>query len=166
MTKTTYVDTAYKRHVLWFAQNSLPLRWQRQQIEIIIHWPMSCDLLKIHYLCGDKDNQRLWRDGQWELWFAQNSLPLRWQRQPGNSITVERYSCDLLKIHYLCGDKDNLYPQHTMHRKLWFAQNSLPLRWQRQPAHWWGSNASGCDLLKIHYLCGDKDNYSLMQTIT
>ena len=66
--------------------------------------------------------------------------------------------CDLLKIHYLCGDKDNHIHElgkeifvvicskfitfavtKTTHNdvtllpdSLWFAQNSLPLRWQRQ----------------------------------
>ena len=43
---------------------------------------MCCDLLKIHYLCGDKDNESFYH-------------------------YAYRESCDLLKIHYLCGDKDN-----------------------------------------------------------
>ena len=41
-----------------------------------------CDLLKIHYLCGDKDNNE-------------------------KNFPDENVRCDLLKIHYLCGDKDN-----------------------------------------------------------
>ena len=48
-------------------------------------------------------------------------------------------SCDLLKIHYLCGDKDNR------------CRHLFPAR-------------AGCDLLKIHYLCGDKDNDSNSDT--
>ena len=47
---------------------------------------------------------------------------------------------------------------------LWFAQNSLPLwlKWQRWTSV--GKVAVGCDLLKIHYLCGWNDN--LRHTLT
>ena len=146
-----------------------------------------CDLLKIHYLCGDKDNtlssglsptivvicskfitfavtkttSRQRRALLRGLWFAQNSLPLRWQRQLDADFLSVYVSCDLLKIHYLCGDKDNtggagpgyylvvicskfitfavtkttIWGVRRAPRLLWFAQNSLPLRWQRQPAN-------------------------------
>ena len=171
---------------------------------------MCCDLLKIHYLCGDKDNGGNALENSYRvvicskfitfavtkttyysssnnssmLWFAQNSLPLRWQRQWSFLKTLGLIGCDLLKIHYLCGDKDNLcvvfqdaigvvicskfitfavtktiedekLSNETM---LWFAQNSLPLRWQRQYIHISSVHRDSCDLLKIHYLCGDKDN--------
>ena len=145
---------------------------------------MSCDLLKIHYLCGDKDNARLNITMLEGLWFAQNSLPLRWQRQRSMQNRCLRTRCDLLKIHYLCGDKDNepskeesatkvvicskfitfavtktTEKQRTRQRhRLWFAQNSLPLRWQRQLYSASVGCKDSCDLLKIHYLCGDKDN--------
>ena len=171
---------------------------------------ICCDLLKIHYLCGDKDNKpyRVSRClyvvicskfitfavtkttaflscvMMTKLWFAQNSLPLRWQRQPSRSCVLMSSGCDLLKIHYLCGDKDNYNnfiiicglvvicskfitfavtktTQHrvmVIHNVLWFAQNSLPLRWQRQPSLSLFASRRSCDLLKIHYLCGDKDN--------
>ena len=169
--------------MLWFAQNSLPLRWQIQRDKGLGRHPICCDLLKIHYLCGDKYNAVLKMYIGHELWFAQNSLPLRWQIQLKRKIMNKkivvicskfitfavtnttpiylqsiRDCCDLLKIHYLCGDKYNPrilrcwtalvvicskfitfavtnttsarngYPQ----RLLWFAQNSLPLRWQIQ----------------------------------
>ena len=117
-----------------------------------------CDLLKIHYLCGDKDNLSFSIPTRRLLWFAQNSLPLRWQRQRSLSGVVHICSCDLLKIHYLCGDKDNQHIMMNGHRQLWFAQNSLPLRWQRQLKGVFVLHTKRCDLLKIHYLCGDKDN--------
>ena len=200
---------------------------------------MCCDLLKIHYLCGDKDNSKcslnrskvvvicskfitfavtkttcsLIAVANSLLWFAQNSLPLRWQRQPfavfqavavvvicskfitfavtkTTSYGKGRYAlgCDLLKIHYLCGDKDNaarnpvsMLPVVICSKfitfavtkttaaiwiakaeELWFAQNSLPLRWQRQQFWLHEENRDCCDLLKIHYLCGDKDNINLV----
>ena len=118
----------------------------------------GCDLLKIHYLCGDKDNVSEQRVDASGLWFAQNSLPLRWQRQLSAESESLVCRCDLLKIHYLCGDKDNHIVEHPYldtvvicskfitfavtkttylclyqhSHLLWFAQNSLPLRWQRQ----------------------------------
>ena len=179
--------------------------------------PCCCDLLKIHYLCGDKDNVSLkWEDrtvvvicskfitfavtkttevmkllASGMLWFAQNSLPLRWQRQPKSLRESVELCCDLLKIHYLCGDKDNyeiakLTKGHvvicskfitfavtkTTHGVneaisiwLWFAQNSLPLRWQRQLRILRVTAKTRCDLLKIHYLCGDKDNFSFTSSV-
>ena len=170
--------------MLWFAQNSLPLRWQRQHQTFANANTKCCDLLKIHYLCGDKDNS--WNRSRTRpmvvicskfitfavtkttatchgtlsvaLWFAQNSLPLRWQRQQTRKYPYIIKCCDLLKIHYLCGDKDNRTmaddalqtvvicskfitfavtkttrtTDDTKDTKLWFAQNSLDRRWQRQ----------------------------------
>ena len=103
VTKTTCI-TFFSYHILlWFAQNTLPLRWQRQQASTNSWWTVCCDLLKIHYLCGNKDNEKQLK--HWQrgvvicskfitfavtkttprspyfqgclLWFAQNSLPLR-----------------------------------------------------------------------------------------
>ena len=173
---------------------------------------MCCDLLKIHYLCGWNDNAALNKSAKCivvicskfitfvvemttsigtkkallQLWFAQNSLPLwlKWQPVANNTITIN--SCDLLKIHYLCGWNDNLVAYLALYievvicskfitfvvemttnryfdgdfRPLWFAQNSLPLwlKWQRSANI--ASSKSCCDLLKIHYLCGWNDNIS------
>ena len=160
-----------------FAVTKTMFTWKRDSTE-------CCDLLKIHYLCGDKDNRSLCNCFRAHvvicskfitfavtktiltsncflcvsLWFAQNSLPLRWQRQYCICITRYVKCCDLLKIHYLCGDKDNAMFWRSVwlsvvicskfitfavtktmlayfgvsSLSLWFAQNSLPLRWQRQ----------------------------------
>ena len=108
VTKTTCI-TFFSYHILlWFAQNTLPLRWQWQRCAIWRSSTRCCDLLKIHYLCGDKDNFPSAYRHALQLWFAQNSLPLRWQRQQENTKDIKTRSCDLLKIHYLCGDKDNI----------------------------------------------------------
>ena len=184
VTKTTDTDKIGSIIRLWFAQNSLPLRWQRQLCRKVCRKTGCCDLLKIHYLCGDKDNFCCWAMSSscvvicskfitfavtkttlfvklihiYALWFAQNSLPLRWQRQRCVFYSLSGMRCDLLKIHYLCGDKDNTMTKYQIHLALWFAQNSLPLRWQRQHHCVSPLTTCGCDLLKIHYLCGDKDN--------
>ena len=118
---------------LWFAQNSLPL-WLKWQLKIFCCcFQYCCDLLKIHYLCGWNDNLFVFASLTWPvvicskfitfvvemttlvcqqalkhwLWFAQNSLPLWLKWQPKGKWTSEDESCDLLKIHYLCGWNDN-----------------------------------------------------------
>ena len=143
---------------LWFAQNSLPLRWQRQLEQYEQHVERSCDLLKIHYLCGDKDNRTARADPFKTVVICSKFITFavtKTTMAPGR-LTLD--GCDLLKIHYLCGDKDNSLKISTTivavvicskfitfavtkttirvvactQRLLWFAQNSLPLRWQRQ----------------------------------
>ena len=182
--KDNEAERKAKLLLLWFAQNSLPLRWQRQPVRVCSKAVVCCDLLKIHYLCGDKDNPAVInlkassvvicskfitfavtkttlaadKYKMMQLWFAQNSLPLRWQRQLTGLVESFLMCCDLLKIHYLCGDKDNPGVRVGDKIPLWFAQNSLPLRWQRQHHAQLTIINICCDLLKIHYLCGDKDN--------
>ena len=133
VTKTTCI-TFFSYHILlWFAQNTLPLRWQRQRCAIWRSSTRCCDLLKIHYLCGDKDNKRVQTvDGQ-SVVICSKFITFAVTKTTCNSIKENVISCDLLKIHYLCGDKDNRPTLMTTFIMLWFAQNSLPLRWQRQP---------------------------------
>ena len=161
MTKTTWYASSRTPRALWFAQNSLPLRWQRQlqrdnqqQERVVICSKFITFAVTKTTIPLDIIKKKL-------LWFAQNSLPLRWQRQPKMT---------------------ELYKKQM----LWFAQNSLPLRWQRQHCTMKLSSTGvvicskfitfavtktttearlifiiRCDLLKIHYLCGDKDNRCL-----
>ena len=163
VTKTTREQYNCRKIQLWFAQNSLPLRWQRQPIPTAHHAPQVVICSKFITFAVTKTTCSLVREQCFRLWFAQNSLPLRWQRQLFVDADDNVICCDLLKIHYLCGDKDNLEAVLPMPWRLWFAQNSLPLRWQRQPVKLSVSLIWCCDLLKIHYLCGDKDNYSFHQ---
>ena len=184
VTKTTILVLLTSVTLLWFAQNSLPLRWQRQPNlpALISNLVVICS--KFITFAVTKTTRRVNCPKLMLLWFAQNSLPLRWQRQPPWAASPKPDSCDLLKIHYLCGDKDNFSRSHHCNgcvvicskfitfavtkttlvfiiffaSLLWFAQNSLPLRWQRQLGDGERHPKSCCDLLKIHYLCGDKDN--------
>ena len=173
--------------MLWFAQNSLPLRWQRQLRFLCMMLRVCCDLLKIHYLCGDKDNLMMMSMRRRLLWFAQNSLPLRWQRQRPRRFKLWRRVVICSKFITFAVTKTTENGMVWNSSELWFAQNSLPLRWQRQlyddngnnrQALWFAQNSlplrwqrqhhaqlnnchGCCDLLKIHYLCGDKDNNRL-----
>ena len=195
VTKTTHDIGIWLHGALWFAQNSLPLRWQRQREAVFYIKRVSCDLLKIHYLCGDKDNWRPYRCWvthvvicskfitfavtktthtiasnvcKW-LWFAQNSLPLRWQRQPSVNVSFFRSVVICSKFITFAVTKTTFTSCQSWQRLLWFAQNSLPLRWQRQQELEIMVSVVCCDLLKIHYLCGDKDNnilkLSMVQTV-
>ena len=169
---------------LWFAQNSLPLWLKWQPVICINNTISSCDLLKIHYLCGWNDNvsvqdksrtgvvicskfitfvvemttKSLHLTAEDMLWFAQNSLPLWLKWQPIGELGDKSFSCDLLKIHYLCGWNDNKYQTIERGALLWFAQNSLPLWLKWQQPRLTDNIDKGCDLLKIHYLCGWNDN--------
>ena len=156
VTKTTRTLAYRSKRRLWFAQNSLPLTVIRYLPEVVI-----CS--KFITFAVTKTTLISVLGLRYGLWFAQNSLPLRWQRQRYRGDLVALKRCDLLKIHCFCGDKDNHATLPARVRELWFAQNSLPLRWQRQPLETWNHKTTSCDLLKIHYLCGDKDNIILFR---
>ena len=158
VTKTTCISWLFVCVPLWFAQNSLPLRWQRQPAEPRHIEATGCDLLKIHYLCGDKDNTQRGQRTEDRLWFAQNSLPLRWQRQRVRTASWRFWVVICSKFITFAVTKTTQRGERIVSLPLWFAQNSLPLRWQRQPHSWASVPWYSCDLLKIHYLCGDKDN--------
>ena len=158
------VERKRLRFSLWFAQNSLPLRWQRPPRRMVCRVQECCDLLKIHYLCGDKDNT----DGPVPalilVVICSKFITFAVTKTTRTTSNTFSGGCDLLKIHYLCGDKDNAITKCNGCSVLWFAQNSLPLRWQRQQVGLGIAERRSCDLLKIHYLCGDKDNGSINVT--
>ena len=108
VTKTTSEYKQLMDSLLWFAQNSLPLRWQRQQTGWIWHNGVCCDLLKIHYLCGDKDNDMYLSRGKASVVICSKFITFAVTKTTLYKTIIEGISCDLLKIHYLCGDKDNL----------------------------------------------------------
>ena len=172
---------------LWFAQNSLPL-WLKWQLATITN--DTCNVVicsKFITFVVEMTTLVYMAKSQSLLWFAQNSLPLWLKWQLGKEMTDKEYSCDLLKIHYLCGWNDNadlsflhlhfvvicskfitfvvemttLCIINNNKNRLWFAQNSLPLwlKWQQTKCK--QCHLVGCDLLKIHYLCGWNDNWIL-----
>ena len=108
VTKTTCI-TFFSYHILlWFAQNTLPLRWQRQQASTNSWWTVCCDLLKIHYLCGDKDNYKEFATSAPKVVICSKFITFAVTKTTITQISISSCSCDLLKIHYLCGNKDNL----------------------------------------------------------
>ena len=70
---------------------------------------MRCDLLKIHYLCGNKDNLVIIINIQMTVVICSKFITFAVTKTTISKLVEIRYSCDLLKIHYLCGNKDNLF---------------------------------------------------------
>ena len=155
---TTGLKSGTYTNMLWFAQNSLPLWLKWQPLRVCKTKICSCDLLKIHYLCGWNDNR--WLSVRPKLAVVICSKFITFVVEMTTSFAVPAFSC-----------------------RLWFAQNSLPLwlKWQlpKVPkAHKCVVICSkfitfvvemtthrrniyytcSCDLLKIHYLCGWNDN--------
>ena len=67
----------------------------------------GCDLLKIHYLCGDKDNAVCIISSNTRVVICSKFITFAVTKTTRSSNSCYCVSCDLLKIHYLCGDKDN-----------------------------------------------------------
>ena len=67
----------------------------------------GCDLLKIHYLCGDKDNERNMLTALLRVVICSKFITFAVTKIICKFATSTQFCCDLLKIHYLCGDKDN-----------------------------------------------------------
>ena len=158
VTKTTASKPQPMGKQLWFAQNSLPLRWQRQL-------ETNSEALAAVVICSKfitfavtKTTRFIYAFKNGKLWFAQNSLPLRWQRQHVISFAQNGVSCDLLKIHYLCGDKDNGIPSGSLLFVVVICSKFITFAVTKTTRDGGGNTRTCCDLLKIHYLCGDKDN--------
>ena len=69
---------------------------------------IKCDLLKFHYLCGDKDNGGNALENSYRVVICSKFITFAVTKTTLGLLIFLSMSCDLLKIHYLCGDKDNL----------------------------------------------------------
>ena len=69
---------------------------------------MSCDLLKIHYLCGRNDNKPSQFTEDEIVVICSKFITFVVEMTTSKKGGCVRLSCDLLKIHYLCGRNDNL----------------------------------------------------------
>ena len=68
---------------------------------------LGCDLLKIHYLCGDKDNFISIVFLTSPVVICSKFITFAVTKTTTRCIFLMTLRCDLLKIHYICGDKDN-----------------------------------------------------------
>ena len=121
-----------------------------------------CDLLKIHYLCGDKDNYFDCITRIVCVVICSKFITFAVTKTTPNLTTLSYHGCDLLKIHYLCGDKDNLLRCRSRSTAVVICSKFITFAVTKTTQGSPGIYAYSCDLLKIHYLCGDKDNINLV----
>ena len=67
-------------------------------------------------------------------------------------------SCDLLKIHYLCGRNDNRRVRAACITSVVICSKFITFVVEMTTFGVFEATITGCDLLKIHYLCGRNDN--------
>ena len=67
----------------------------------------SCDLLKIHYLCGRNDNTTIKPLADYTVVICSKFITFVVEMTTVKIVQLTKGSCDLLKIHYLCGRNDN-----------------------------------------------------------
>ena len=65
-------------------------------------------MLKIHYLCGDKDNFKTVPQYDGSVVICSKFITFAVTKTTASKSSPTPGSCDLLKIHYLCGNKDNV----------------------------------------------------------
>ena len=65
-------------------------------------------MLKIHYLCGNKDNSRTVVEVTEVVVICSKFITFAVTKTTLYESSHLFVSCDLLKIHYLCGNKDNV----------------------------------------------------------
>ena len=64
----------------------------------------------------------------------------------------------MLKIHYLCGGKDNIIDKESDVVVVVICSKFITFAVAKTTPKEADEAEAGCDLLKIHYLCGGKDN--------
>ena len=79
-----------------------------------------------------------------------------------SSSCVMSTRCDLLKIHYLCGNKDNYLRQCSCYPLVVICSKFITFAVTKTTGMHGCKVYRCCDLLKIHYLCGNKDNISYL----
>ena len=68
----------------------------------------SCDLLKIHYLCGRNDNFTILKIVYHGVVICSKFITFVVEMTTPQGLSGAPGCCDLLKIHYLCGRNDNV----------------------------------------------------------
>ena len=118
----------------------------------------SCDLLKIHYLCGNKDNEVVTSYRLWTVVICSKFITFAVTKTTFIVTILIGYSCDLLKIHYLCGNKDNITVNDILRILVVICSKFITFAVTKTTLCLLNLVNASCDLLKIHYLCGNKDN--------
>ena len=115
-------------------------------------------MLKIHYLCGDKDNSGVRLAKACLVVICSKFITFAVTKTTSSLLPGTNTCCDLLKIHYLCGDKDNIPTNNIKPVPVVICSKFITFAVTKTTSSLLFSKLIRCDLLKIHYLCGDKDN--------
>ena len=118
----------------------------------------GCDLLKIHYLCGDKYNPAPLSKDLIYVVICSKFITFAVTNTTNSIKLRSRLRCDLLKIHYLCGDKYNFNENSPTSALVVICSKFITFAVTNTTFNRWQVIEIRCDLLKIHYLCGDKYN--------
>ena len=100
-----FLQEAVFRNRIFDKPTLLYLHLPRRKCVVRAH--KRCDLLKIHYLCGDKDNTRSISLRTGGVVICSIFITFAVTKTTIYNASLSVLGCDLLKIHYLCGDKDN-----------------------------------------------------------
>ena len=115
-------------------------------------------MLKIHYLCGDKDNFKDTLKDKECVVICSKFITFAVTKTTNGHVDTLGKCCDLLKIHYLCGDKDNPLMILKTSLLVVICSKFITFAVTKTTVERCRVHKQSCDLLKIHYLCGDKDN--------
>ena len=122
------------------------------------HKQCCCDLLKIHYLCGWNDNCCLCSVKHCLVVICSKFITFVVEMTTELTRRDCSLSCDLLKIHYLCGWNDNSIRGITYSFTVVICSKFITFVVEMTTIDSSHSLRLCCDLLKIHYLCGWNDN--------
>ena len=81
-------------------------------------------------------------------------------------VSAVSIKCDLLKIHYLCGNKDNFPRLFITTIRVVICSKFITFAVTKTTHKAVNHRHGSCDLLKIHYLCGNKDNHSIREDLS
>ena len=115
-------------------------------------------MLKIHYLCGNKDNRYLTRYDWLGVVICSKFITFAVTKTTRLLVPCRPVCCDLLKIHYLCGNKDNVVFISFFLLDVVICSKFITFAVTKTTLMFADCRNRSCDLLKIHYLCGNKDN--------
>ena len=115
-------------------------------------------MLKIHYLCGRNDNSSLQGILDNSVVICSKFITFVVEMTTVTCLGQLGGSCDLLKIHYLCGRNDNTRRLKRLLVMVVICSKFITFVVEMTTASVGEEPPIRCDLLKIHYLCGRNDN--------
>ena len=126
----------------------------------IVEYAVSCDLLRINYLCGRITNPPLrWLSARSVVICSElTTFAVESPTPPCTTCVVS--GCDLLRINYLCGRITNRFASVTFWDSVVICSELTTFAVESPTSLTCSLTLSSCDLLRINYLCGRITNLS------